>query len=80
MRSRSRVGSCATFPHGVSNGRGSSDAVAEMADKQHVKIGEIVFLDGEIICRWRERTGHKCSAGCTSEAVAARSAGDSVRP
>ena len=55
MRSRSAVGSCATLPHGVSNGRGSSDAVAQMADEQHVEIGEIVFLDGEIILGGEER-------------------------
>ena len=31
-----------------------NDAVAEMADEQHIEIGEIVFLDDEVILRGQE--------------------------
>ena len=77
MRSRSAVGSCATLPHGVSNGRGSAIRSLKMADKQHVEIGEIVFLDDEIVLGDQERRAVKagrlqqrCRLGALGRATA----------
>ena len=59
MRSRSAVGNCATLrPRRLERCRlrpRIGDAVAQMADKQHVEIGEIVFLDDEIVLGGEER-------------------------
>jgi hypothetical protein len=55
MASTSAERNCVEADHGVANGMRADHAVGEMADEQHIQVGEIVFLDDEVVLRGQER-------------------------